>query len=226
MQERPPTTDEVRHLPAPRRTRTTGPAMRVIHWFRSDLRIADNTALTAACRGADALAPVFVLDDAQLARHRDAHPRLRFLDASIRDLAVALEAAGSRLIVLRGAPHRCLPSLARACGASLVTWNRDYGPYAKERDRRVRDALAHDGVEVRTFKDRVVFEGAEIRSTQGRIYSVYTHFRRVWWRQYQAAPPRAVPRRWARSSCAAWRRPARLPAACRHASVSGRRAAP
>ena len=167
--------------------------MRAIHWFRSDLRLADNTALAAACRRADALAPVFVLDDAQLARHRDAHPRLRFLDACIRDLAAALAAAGSRLIVLRGAPHRCLPSLARACGASLVTWNRDYGPYAKERDRRVRDALANDGVEVRTFKDRVVFEGAEIRSTQGRVYSVYTHFRRVWWRQYQAAPPRAVP---------------------------------
>ena len=167
--------------------------MRAIHWFRSDLRLADNTALAAACRRADALAPVFVLNDAQLARHRDAHPRLRFLDACIRDLAAALATAGSRLIVLRGAPHRCLPSLARACGASLVTWNRDYGPYAKERDRRVRDALATDGVEVRTFKDRVVFEGAEIRSTQGRVYSVYTHFRRVWWRQYQAAPPRAVP---------------------------------
>ena len=53
--------------------------MRVIHWFRSDLRIADNTALAAACRRADALAPVFVLDDDLLARHRDAHPRLRFL---------------------------------------------------------------------------------------------------------------------------------------------------
>ena len=118
--------------------------MRAIHWFRSDLRIADNTALADACRRADALAPVFVLDDALLARHRDAHPRLRFLHACLDDLASALEAAGSRLIVLRGAPHRCLPALARACRASLVTWNRDYGPHAKERDRRVRDALAHD----------------------------------------------------------------------------------
>ena len=167
--------------------------MRVIHWFRSDLRIADNTALAEACRRAEALAPVFVLDDAQLARHREAHPRLRFLHACLDDLASALEAAGSRLVVLRGAPHRCLPALARACKASLVTWNRDYGPYAKERDGRVRDALARDGVEVRSFKDRVVFEGVEIRSTQGRVYSVYTHFRRAWWRRYQASPPRAVP---------------------------------
>ena len=167
--------------------------MRVIHWFRSDLRVADNTAFADACRRAGALAPVFVLDDALLERHRDAHPRLRFLHACLDDLAFALEAAGSRLIVLRGEPHRCLPSLARACGASLVTWNRDYGPYANERDRRVRDALARGGVEVRTCKDRVVFEGREVRNAQGAAYSVYTHYRRVWWQRYQADPPRPAP---------------------------------
>ena len=77
--------------------------MRVIHWFRSDLRLADNTALADACRRAEALAPVFVLDDALIERHGDAHPRLRFLHASLRDLGAALKAAGSRLIVLRGA---------------------------------------------------------------------------------------------------------------------------
>ena len=167
--------------------------MRAVHWFRSDLRIADNVALADACRRADALAPVFVMDDALLKAHRDAHPRLRFLHACLHDLAAALEAAGSRLIVLRGAPHRCLPALARACKASLVTWNRDYGPYAKHRDRAVRDALERDGVEVRTYKDRVVFEGGEIRAVHGGIYTVYTHFRRAWWRRFQADAPRPAP---------------------------------
>ena len=167
--------------------------MRAVHWFRSDLRIADNVALADACRRADALAPVFVMDDALLKAHRDAHPRLRFLHACLHDLAAALEAAGSRLIVLRGAPQRCLPALARACKASLVTWNRDYGPYAKHRDRAVRDALERDGVEVRTYKGRVVFEGGEIRAVHGGIYTVYTHFRRAWWRRFQADAPRPAP---------------------------------
>ena len=167
--------------------------MRAVHWFRSDLRIADNTALADACRRADALAPVFVMDDALLEAHRDAHPRLRFLHACLHDLAAALEAAGSRLIVLHGAPYRCLPALARACKASLVTWNRDYGPYAKHRDRAVRDALERDGVEVRTYKDRVVFEGGEIRAVHGGIYTAYTHFRRAWWRRFQADAPRPAP---------------------------------
>ena len=167
--------------------------MRVIHWFRSDLRIADNTALADACRRAESLAPVFVLDRARLERHRDARPRLRFLHACLDDLASALEAAGSRLIVLEGDPRRCIPALARACKAALVTWNRDYGPYAKDRDRGVRDALARDGVESRAFKDRVVFETDEVRTVQGGAYTIYTPFRRAWWRRYQARPPGAPP---------------------------------
>ena len=163
--------------------------MRVIHWFRSDLRIEDNTALAAACARGSELVPVFVLDAVLLARHRDARPRLRFLDRCLRDLARALDAAGSRLVVVRGAPERRLPELARACGASLVTWNRDYGPYAKRRDRAVHRALERDGVEVRTHKDRGVFEGDEVRTAKGAPYSVFTPYRRAWWRRYRAGPP-------------------------------------
>ena len=163
--------------------------MRVIHWFRSDLRVEDNAALAAACRRGKALLPVFVLDDALLRRHGEAHPRLRFLNACLRDLAGALDAAGSRLVFLEGPPHRSLPAFARACKASLVTWNRDYGPYAKGRDRAVRRALERDGVEVREYKDRVVFEGEEIRTAKGAPYSVFTPYRRAWWRRYRADPP-------------------------------------
>ena len=163
--------------------------MRVIHWFRSDLRLEDNTALAAACAPASELVPVFVLDDALLARHREAHSRLRFLHACLHDLSRELEARGSRLVVLSGDPRRRLPEVARARRASLVTWNRDYGPYAKRRDGTVRRALEGDGIRVRTFKDRVVFEGHEIRTGKGGTYSVYTPYRRAWWRRYDAEPP-------------------------------------
>ena len=168
--------------------------MHAIHWFRSDLRIGDNTAFAAACRRADMLVPVFVLDDALLESHREAHPRLRFLYSCLDDLAAELESAGSKLIVVRGAPRHRLPALARAWKASLVTWNRDYGPYAKRRDRAVRDALEWDGVEVCTYKDRVVFEGDEIRTARGEAYTVYTPYRRTWWSRYREAPPDSPPR--------------------------------
>ena len=187
--------------------------MRVIHWFRSDLRLADNTALAAASRWADALVPVFVLDDTLLEQHREAQPRLRFLHACLDDLAGALEAAGSRLIVVRGTPHRCVPALARTCKASLVTWNRDYGPYAAHRDQAVRAALERAGVEVRTYKDRVVFESGEIRTVGGGTYSIYSHYRRAWWQRYRTNPSRTVP---------APALPPCIPEASSHATLSPR----
>ena len=187
--------------------------MRVIHWFRSDLRLADNTALAAASRWADALVPLFVLDDTLLEQHREAYPRLRFLHACLDDLAGALAAAGSRLIVVRGTPHRCVPALARTCKAALVTWNRDYGPYAGRRDRAVRAALERDGVEVRTYKDRVVFEGSEVRTVGGGTYSIYSHFRRAWWQRYRTNPSRTVP---------APALPPCIPEASSHASLTPR----
>ncbi|MEA3145828.1 MAG: deoxyribodipyrimidine photo-lyase, partial [Verrucomicrobiota bacterium] len=36
---------------------------RVIHWFRRDLRITDNTALTHAGRQSEEVIPVYILSD-------------------------------------------------------------------------------------------------------------------------------------------------------------------
>ena len=144
--------------------------MRAIHWFRSDLRLADNTALAAACRQAEALAPVFVLDDALLDRHRVAHPRLRFLRECIEDLAAALEAAGSRLVLLRGAPDRCLPALAWACNASLTL------AHACRREIRGGGSESQDVVEV----------GVKLGSCGVRVFG--------YWRK-QARPGLSVTRR-------------------------------
>ena len=125
--------------------------MRAIHWFRSDLRIGDNTALAAACRWAEALAPVFILDDSLLRLHRGAHPRLRFLYACLDDLAAALEDASSRLIVMRGAPRRCLPALGAGGGGGRIGVER----------------AAHSAVEgIRTPCARMIKYGCALRSCE------------------------------------------------------------
>ena len=106
-----------------------------IHWFRRDLRLRDNSALTEAQRRHDGVLPVFVLYDGLLRRADMGAPRLTFLLESLADLARELERLGSRLIVRRGSPIREIPDLLRATGAVALTVNRDYGPYARRRDR-------------------------------------------------------------------------------------------
>jgi deoxyribodipyrimidine photo-lyase len=161
-----------------------------VHWFRRDLRLHDNTALAHAAAEGERLVPVFVLDDAILARRDTGAARVRFLLGCLRALAEALADAGSRLVVRRGDPVVEIVAVARAAGAAAVHWNKDYEPYARGRDARVAEALAGAGIEAHGWKDQVLFEEREILTSSGRPFTVFTPYARVW-RERKAAPPLA-----------------------------------
>jgi deoxyribodipyrimidine photo-lyase len=168
--------------------------MRVVHWFRNDLRLHDNTALGAAARG-DELIPLFVVDRALLTRVHVSPPRRRFLADSLACLAANLAHHGSRLIVRVGNPHTEVARLLDETRADRLTFNRDYTPYARRRDAAVRAAAAKRGVAVDDHKDRVVFEHDEIRTQSGGGFVVFTPFRNAWlarWRRDPVSPNRAA----------------------------------
>jgi deoxyribodipyrimidine photo-lyase len=165
-------------------------SVRALHWFRSDLRVRDNTGLRAAAERSQSLACVFVFDPRLLAGA--GARRARFMLDCVRRLAQDLEQRGSRLLLRSGDPATEIPRLAGDLRADLVTWNRDYGPFARARDEAVERRLGATGVRVEAFKDRVVFEAGEVRTRAGRPYSVYTPYRRAWWDRYGASPE--VPR--------------------------------
>jgi len=177
----------------------TAPASRserILHWFRSDLRLRDNTALAAAAGRARELVLLFVLDDRLLGGAALGAPRLRFLLDSLARLGAALEARGQRLVVKRGLPEQVVPALLRRWKIERITWNRDYGPYARRRDAAVRRAADALGAVVEEHKDRVVFESSELRTRSGAPFQVYTPFRNAWWARWHAErPERAGPLR-------------------------------
>ncbi|MEB3355049.1 MAG: deoxyribodipyrimidine photo-lyase, partial [Cyanobacteriota bacterium] len=120
---------------------------RWLFWHRRDLRLADNLGLAAAARATPSVTGVFVLDPEILEARAPADipgdlpavapARFWFLQESLRELAEAWRAAGSRLLILQGDPEQLLPRAAAALGAAVVAWNRDVEPYGRERDRRV-----------------------------------------------------------------------------------------
>jgi len=152
--------------------------MRVIHWFRSDLRLHDNTALALAVSKASELVPLFILDQRLLARA--GAPRVAFLLDGLRQLDAQLRRRGNALIVRRGDPTAEISRLVLETKAELVTFNRDYSPYAVRRDAGVARAVRRAGATVTDCKDRVVFEGNELRTSTGGAYVVYTPYRRRW----------------------------------------------
>ncbi len=153
----------------------------VMHWFRRDLRLIDNTGLAAAAAASDGdVLPVFVIDPA-LTNGRDVSPaRLDFMFGCLRELDAHLRQRGNRLVIRRGDPATVLPHLARETGATRVYFNRDYTPLARRRDARVGAALRNAGIEMSAQRDAYIREPGDVLSGSGTPYTVYTPFKRAW----------------------------------------------
>ncbi|MFM8682366.1 MAG: deoxyribodipyrimidine photo-lyase, partial [Chthoniobacterales bacterium] len=84
---------------------------RAIHWFRRDLRITDNTALSAAVKEAEEVIPVYVVSDWKKEHRWSGAPRQSFLCGSLAALDGNLRAIGSGLVVREGETDPALTGL-------------------------------------------------------------------------------------------------------------------
>jgi deoxyribodipyrimidine photo-lyase len=152
---------------------------RTIVWFRRDLRLADNAALTAAIRQGEVI-PLFVIDPVLLQSDRVGPKRVAWLAANLRELDRSLRARGSQLVVRRGELAAELIRLARETQATSVFFNLDLTPYARRRDQRVALALEEKGLTVESFDDMTVHHPEEVVTQTGRPYQVFTAFKKAW----------------------------------------------
>jgi len=165
---------------------------RVIHWFRRDLRIHDNTALSGACRRAGQVIPVFIFEDAFRTGPDVGAARLLFLLRSVAELRQRLREAGSDLIIRLGHSENEIPKLAQELKAEAVFCNTRYEPYAQKRDARVFNTLNAMGVGFESFKDAVVWHEQEILTQAGRPYTVFTPYSKAW-KARKIPPPCPTP---------------------------------
>jgi len=153
-------------------------------WFRRDLRDFDHAALAAALRDHSRVYCAFVFDtdilDLLLARGLKADRRVDFILRAVRELDVALKAMGGGLIVRHGCAVEEIPRLAATLGVAAVYANRDYEPFARERDGRVAARLAADGRGFVDAKDQVIFERDEVLTQAGTPFTVFTPYARAW----------------------------------------------
>src|SRR6185295_8380687 len=167
--------------------------MRGIVWFRRDLRLHDQPALTAALEACNDVIPLFVFDEPLLHAHVFGAACVKFILGCLEDMASSLSKGGLALQWRRGEPVEEVVKAAREWQAEVVYWNRDYEPRAINRDCAVQQRLAQIGVIVRTFKDHVIFEVEEVRSATGEPMQRYSAYRARWWTKWQAVKPTALP---------------------------------
>jgi deoxyribodipyrimidine photo-lyase len=161
-----------------------------IHWFRCDLRLRDNTALHAARREADVVAPVFIFDPLILKAPDTGAPIVGFMLECLKSLEADVREAGGKLTFRHGPVEEEMRNLLRETKAASLYYNRDYEPMARTRDAAVEKMARELGVEVRSFKDGVLHEPDEILKDDGTPFRVFTPYSHAWRRRPRA---RALP---------------------------------
>ncbi|WP_116108078.1 cryptochrome/photolyase family protein [Lewinella sp. IMCC34191] len=154
-----------------------------IFWHRRDLRISDNAGLYHTLLGGGPVLPVFIFDRNildELPSKKDA--RVEFIHDSVTELAKAYREYGSDLRVFYGYPLEVWEFLRDSLRPEAVYTNRDYEPYALERDRAVANLLSIREIPFRDYKDHVIFESDEVQKKAGGPYTVYTPYMRTWLR--------------------------------------------
>ncbi len=156
----------------------------IIHWFRRDLRLDDNTALIAALNSGRPVIPVFIFDPAILHSDRIGAPRLKFMLHALHSLDASLQEHGSGLLIRHGTPAQALTDLMQETDANTVHYNIDYTPYARHRDRRV-----HDHMDAKGFHDRLAAVPGSILTADDSPYKVFTPFMKKWHERIQPDKP-------------------------------------
>ncbi|MBK6994545.1 MAG: deoxyribodipyrimidine photo-lyase [Lewinellaceae bacterium] len=162
-----------------------------IFWFRRDLRLDDNAGLYHALKGlvrglargsaSCPVLPLFIFDREILDELEDKiDARVEFIYHAVYDLKKRLEEMGSTLLIRYGKPQEIWLQLMQEFNIAAVFTNRDFEPYAMERDNTVRQMLSDQNIPFHTYKDHVIFEKDEVLKNDGTPYTVFTPYSKRW----------------------------------------------
>ncbi len=156
------------------------PKPSIIHWFRRDLRIADNISLSQAAARKLPVVPVYLRSVWKHTHDWTGSNRQHFLCGCLASLAGNLETIGGRLIVREGNQVEGLRQLIRECGAVELHLGADPDPFGKATERRVRAMCAELGVACHIHHDSALHGPDEVLTQGGQPYRVYTPYSRNW----------------------------------------------
>ena len=152
-----------------------------IFWFRRDLRLYDNSGLSAATHSKIKVIPIFIFDTSITDKLPNNDRRINFIFDNLVKIDLELKNKfNSSINVFKGEPEEIFKELIRNYKINSVFTNNDYEPYAISRDKLIKDLLENNQIKFKSFKDQVIFEKNEVVKDDGNPYVVYTPYMRKW----------------------------------------------
>ena len=164
-----------------------------LFWFRRDLRLEDNTALMAALSSGYPVLPIFIFDSHILDELPEDDPRVGFIYKHLHKIHLFLLSQNSSLHISKGDPLKVWKSLLSSYQVKAVFVNKDYEPYARQRDREVHKLCQDRGIVFQQFKDQVIFEKSEIVKKDGSPYTVFTPYKNKWLEEFRLRASSILP---------------------------------
>ncbi|MFS2157536.1 deoxyribodipyrimidine photo-lyase [Pseudomonas sp. Pseusp122] len=164
-------------------------------WLRSDLRIHDNTALTAAMERGPTVA-LFLLSPGQWRQHDDAANKVDFWLRNLVTLEKDLAALNIPLLIRHADTWDLAPEvLLQVCREhriEAVHANDEYGINETRRDQAVAHALDNSGVDLHHYLDQLLFQPGSVLTRNGSYFQVFSQFRKVCYSRLYESMPRPV----------------------------------
>ena len=152
-----------------------------IFWFRRDLRLYDNSGLSAATHSKNKVIPIFIFDTSITDKLPNNDRRINFIFDNLLEIDLKLKKKyNSSINVFKGNPIEIFEELIKDYKINSVFTNNDYEPYALSRDKSIKNFLEKNQIQFKSFKDQVIFEKNEVVKDDGSPYVVYTPYMRKW----------------------------------------------
>ena len=158
---------------------------RVIHWFRRDLRLTDNTALLAACKASEEVIPVYILSDWTKEHPWTGPKRQSFLCQCLESLSKNIEHLQGTLVIREGEALTEITQLMRETDAEAVYFNQDVDPFGKNIETQL---VKHLDISVHSYQDSYLHGPDDVLKGDGTPYRVYTPFSKRWLPLPKASP--------------------------------------
>ena len=156
--------------------------MKILLWYRNDLRIHDHEALWKASEKTSQVVPVYIFDPRLHNEHELGFPkagqmRHQFLIESVKNLQENLKKIGSNLIIRTGFPEDILPQLAKEIQADELYTSEEITSEENEVDSLVEERLKIDGRKIKFFWQTTLFHVDDLPMDVENLPDVFTQFR-------------------------------------------------
>ncbi|WP_199610676.1 deoxyribodipyrimidine photo-lyase [Flocculibacter collagenilyticus] len=155
-----------------------------LHWFRNDLRIADNPGLTKACDTSSHVIGVYCICEKQMQQHGEGSRRFKFILDNLTVLKAQLADLNIPLIILdsktfEGAVEDIVQMVDELSIESLC-FNVEYPINERLRDKLLCEQLEKSAsVSVHRLVDQSLIHPAKVLNGSGQPYKVFTPFKKA-----------------------------------------------